>query len=412
VERERRHRHDQQGATLITSLLFLVLLTGLCVGGLATLIVNQGRSKNLLSSKQALYLADAGIQSARKYLNQHQSRWDVYASPAAQTLIAPTPVGDLGSYSVTVQDGGGGGVLVTATGVASNNATAAIKSLMVIGPYVPDDAVTVNEDLTISAEAVIAGTYGGVHANGNLLLSGSPVINTNATAGEEYKASGRPTVNGVAGGDQAYAAIPFIQAYSYHGFRDYLLAWDGNVYDRDGVVQPKVKGLWQCWKFSSTWHSQKWTLTCDRTVNGTLYFQTDVAIPTEIGTVAEPWIVTLLAEGAIEATARRIVARAPASADGALFKAGTQNFLFLTDEDMHIDGHRDQNLTGIVSAFEQFGIEGDPTMAGYIVAQDGSFLSRLVDENYISGRLALTYNGNVPNPLVKTVQSRTWIVSN
>jgi hypothetical protein len=137
-----------------------------------------------------------------------------------------------------------------------------------------------------------------------------------------------------------------------------------------------------------------------------------VAIPTEIGTAAEPWIVTLLAEGTIEVTARRIVARAPASADGDLLKAGTQNFLFLTDEDIHIDGHRDQNLTGIVSAFEQFGIEGDSTMAGYIVAQDGSFLSRLVDENYISGRLVLTYNGNVPNPLVKTVQSRTWIGSN
>jgi hypothetical protein len=405
----RRHRHDQAGAALVTSLLFLVLLTGLSLGGLATLMVNQSRSKNILSSKQALYLAEAGIQSAKKYLNQHQSRWSAYASPSAQSLIVLTPVGNIGSYSVTVQDGGGGGLLVTATGTASDNATAVIKSLMVIGHYVPEDAVTVNEDLTISSDAVIAGTYGGVHANGSLLISGSPVINTNATATGAYRATGRPTVNGVAAGDQAYASIPLIQAYSYHDFRDYLLAWDGNVYDRNGQAQSKVKGLWQCWKFSSTWYSQKWTLTCDRTINGTLYFQTDVSIPTDIGTTANPWIVTLIAEGSIEVTARNIVARAPASADEALFKTGTQNFLFLADEDVRIAGHGDQSLAGIVSAFEQFGIEGNPTMTGYIVAQDGTFLSGLVGENYVSGRLALTYNGNVPNPLVKTVQSRTWL---
>ena len=95
--------------------------------------------------------------------------------------------------------------------------------------------------------------------------------------------------------------------------------------------------------------------------------------------------------------------------DGALFKAGTQNFLFISDEDIHIGSLSGGNLTGVVAAYEQVNIEGNPTMYGYVVAQDGANGSGLVTADSVSGGLSLTYNGNLSIPtFLKTAQIKTW----
>ena len=397
----------QTGVILVTTLLLLILLTGVGLTSLAAFGVNRSQSQNLLSTKQAFQLADAGIQYAQKYLNQHQSLWSTYASATPQTLIPSTTLTGLGTFTVSVQDGGNGSLQVTSTGTASNNSQAVIAGLVVIGPYVPEDAVTVDQDLSISGSATIAGSNGGVHTNTNLTISGSPSISTNATAYLSYTVTGAPQVAGVAAGNQTIAAIPLIQANSFYASRDYLLSWDGNVYDQAGIAQPLSGGKWNCWSFNST--TMTWTLSCAPTVNRTLYFQTDVSISVNVGTTQSPWITTIIAEGSIDLTAQSLVARAPTPADGALFKSGTQNFLFISDKDIHIGSLSGGNLTGIVVAFEQVSIEGNPTMYGHVVAQDGATLSSLVTANSLSGGLNLTWNGDLPLPaILKTAQIRTW----
>ena len=418
----------QTGVILVTTLLLLILLTGVALTSLATLGVNLSQSQNLVSTKQAFQLADAGIQYAEKYLNQHQTLWSTYASPTPQTLIPSTTLTGLGTFTVSVQDGGSGSLRVTSTGTASNNAQAVITGLVVLGPYVPEDAVTVDQDLTISGNATLAGSNGGVHANGNLTISSSPVISTNAIAYFNYTATGTPNVTGVAAGSQTIAAIPLMQASMFSASRDYLLSWDGYVYSASNLTQPlpMPNGLWNCWSYSSTTSVQKkkkkkhisvsgptgpaiWTLSCPSTINGTLYFQTDVSIPTSLGTTQAPWITTLIAEGSIDLTAQSLIARAPTSVDGALFKAGTQNFLFISNEDIHIGSLSGGNLTGVVAAYEQVNIEGNPTMYGYVVAQDGANGSGLVTADSVGGGLNLTYNGDLVIPtFLKTAQIKTW----
>ena len=418
----------QTGVVLVTTLLLLILLTGVGLTSLAAFGVNRGQSQNLVSTKQAFQLADAGIQYAEKYLNQHQILWSTYASPTPQTLIPSTTLTGLGTFTVSVQDGGNGSLQVTSTGTASNNAQAVITGLVVLGPYVPEDAVTVDQDLTISGNATLAGSNGGVHANGNLTISSSPVISTNAIAYFNYTATGTPNVTGVAAGSQTIAAIPLMQASMFSASRDYLLSWDGYVYSASNLTQPlpMPNGLWNCWSYSSTTSVQKkkkkkhvsvsgptgpaiWTLSCPSTINGTLYFETDVSIPTSLGTTQAPWVTTLIAEGSIDLTAQSLIARAPTSVDGALFKAGTQNFLFISDEDIHIGSLSGGNLTGVVAAYEQVNIEGNPTMYGYVVAQDGANGSGLVTADSVSGGLSLTYNGDLAVPtFLKTAQIKTW----
>jgi len=399
----------QTGVILVTTLLLLILLTGVGLTSLATFGVNRSQSQNLLGTKQAFQSADAGIQYAKKYLNQHQGLWGTYASSTPQTLIPTTTLTGLGTFTVSVQDGGNGSLQVTSTGTASNNAQAVITSLVNLGSYVPEDAITVDKDLTIGGNATFAGSNGGVHANGNLTISNSPVISTNATAFLSYTVTGSPTVAGVAAGNQTVAAIPLIKAFSFYGSYDYRLSWDGNVYDQAGFAQPLSGGMWNCWSFSSTITSQTWTLSCNSPVNGTLYFQANVSIPVSVGTTQSPWVTTLITEGSIDITASSVVARAPTVADGALFKSGTQNFLFISDGDIHIGSLSGGNLTGVVVVYEQVSVEGNPTMSGYIVAQDGANISGLVTADSVSGALSLTYNGDLPIPtILKTAQIQTW----
>src|SRR5712691_1466575 len=416
----------QTGVILVTTLLLLILLTGVGLTSLATFGVNLSQSQNLVSTKQAFQLADAGIQYAEKYLNQHQILWSTYASPTPQTLIPTTTLTGLGTFTVSVQDGGNGSLQVTSTGTASNNAQAVITSLLNLGSYVPEDAITVDKDLTIGGNATFAGSNGGVHANGNLTISSSPVISTNATAYFNYTATGTPNVTGVAAGSQTIAAIPLMQASMFKPSHDFRLSWDGHVYNQANIDQNPSGGTWNCWTSSSTTSVQKkkkkkhvsgsgptgpamWTLSCPSTINGTLYFETDVSIPTSVGTTQAPWITTLIAEGSIDLTAQTVVARAPTVPDGALFKAGTQSFLFISNEDIHIGSLSGGNLTGVVAAYEQVNIEGNPTMYGYVVAQDGANGSGLVTADSVSGALSLTYNGDLSIPtFLKTAQIKTW----
>src|SRR5438128_1165270 len=95
---------SQAGVILITTLLLLILLTGVAFTSLAAFGVNQSQSQNLVNTKQAFELADAGIHYAAKYLNR-QPLWSTYTSAAPQTLIPATALSGLGTFTVTVQDG-------------------------------------------------------------------------------------------------------------------------------------------------------------------------------------------------------------------------------------------------------------------------------------------------------------------
>src|SRR3989442_8564576 len=185
----------QTGVILVTTLLLLILLTGVALTSLATLGVNLSQSQNLVSTKQAFQLADAGIQYAEKYLNQHQILWSTYASSTPQTLISSTTLTGLGTFTVSVQDGGNGSLQVTSTGTASNNAQAVITGLVVLGPYVPEDGVTVDQNLTISGNATLAGSNGGGDAEGKPTHSSPPSLTTKTTHDFEYPATRTPKRN-------------------------------------------------------------------------------------------------------------------------------------------------------------------------------------------------------------------------
>jgi len=389
---------------LVVGLMLIVVLMLLGTTAVMTSTTVMKISSNYKQNEQVFYLADAGIQHARVFLNQNQSNWDSYAYATAQTLIASTQLANIGTYTVTIQDGGGGSRRVSSTGNTSSNARAVVEALMRLGPYTPGSAITVGGDLTVSGNPTVSGTNGGVHANGDLSISGSPNITADATASGTYSASGNPTVGGTAAGGQSTETIPTVNPADFFSQRDFRLASDGKVYNSAGIEQPMPGNKWNNWDFSGG----KWTLSGNSTVNGTFYIEGNTVISGNPGDSEDPWIASLIATGDIEISGNPVVRPPNQSDPGGLFRDGTENLLFVAGRDLKINGNPQQGFQGIMAAHEQISASGNPTLNGFIIAEDAEAISGTVTGNSIGGNMNITYNGGMGNPFPGDVEMRTW----
>src|SRR5215468_9576814 len=181
---------EESGIALITGLLILMSLTAIGLFATNATIVHQDISANLKASKQEFYLAEAGIQHARLFLIQHSDNWSSYASTTATPLIAATQLFNLGTYTVTVQDAGGGGLRVRSTGNTSGQASVVIEALLRPNPSLFPCAVCASGTITLSGGSttdsfdssvsgytgynpLTAGSNGHVRSsNGDISLSG------------------------------------------------------------------------------------------------------------------------------------------------------------------------------------------------------------------------------------------------
>lgn len=432
----------ESGSALLASTMLIVLLTGAGLAAMTTTSLNQNKTKNLRTEKQAFYLAEAGLAHGKIVLNQNLANWNTYATYTTPTTLIPaTSLSGLGSYKVTIQAASGPGLLMTATGTSNDNTSTSTSSLMIIGFANLASAIITGQDLTISGSPTIDGTSGSVFANRNLTISGSPHITMNAEAVGTYtvQSPGAPVVGGFAGGRQPASSINNITASTFSTSYDYLLKSNGDVYNSSGTRlfnSTRSTTTWNCWTatpaVAATAATGKrpavpatpatWTLTCSTPPNGTFYVQGNAVIGASAGTsLAKPWIATILADLDIHVTtnATALYMRPPVLGDtyngSNLYNSATQNLLFIATGDLWIEGTGTQSFSnGIASAHEQVSISGNPTFSGYIVAQDAASASSTVTSNSISGNMHLTFNGNtlnsnISNPQQGSVQTQSTL---
>ncbi len=307
---------------------------------------------------------------------------------------------------VTSTSDSNGRVTITSFGYGPNNSRSVVQTTVEQSTYNPADAITTNGDLRISGNPTVQGTNGGVHSNSNLSLSGNPTISTDATASGTYSASGSPNIGGTAAGGQPTETIPAVTPSNFYSYRDYLLASDGKVYDRNGVEQLMPGNKWNNWDFSGG----EWTLSGNSTINATLYIEGDAKISGNPGSQANPWIATIIATGDIEVSGNPTMRPPDSTTDGALFRSGTENLLFIAGRDIKISGNFLQNdRQGIIASHEQIDMSGNPTFNGFIIAEDAENVSSRVRSNNISGNMTITYNGGIGNPFKGDVFSKlSW----
>ena len=208
---------EESGIALITGLLILMSLTAIGLFATNATIVHQDISANLKASKQGFYLAEAGLQHARLYLSQHNDNWSSYASTTAMPLIAATQLVNPGTYTVTVQDAGGGGLMVHSTGNTSGQTSIVIEALLTHKPALFPCVACASSTITLSGGSttdsfdssvsgytgyspLTAGSNGKVRSsNGTISLLGDGTqVQGDATAGGSgtVSVSGGATVTG------------------------------------------------------------------------------------------------------------------------------------------------------------------------------------------------------------------------
>jgi hypothetical protein len=65
----------------------------------------------------------------------------------------------------------------------------------------------------------------------------------------------------------------------------------------------------------------------------------------------------------------------------------------MSGADIKIIGNSNQTFAGIIAANEQIDVIGNASIEGILVAADESNDSNLVDSNYVSGDMQITYDG-------------------
>jgi len=382
---------NERGIALVTALLFLMALTVL--GGTAIVISSTDIQigGNYKLSKQAFYIAEAGISNGISVLNSGISN-GFNDELSNGTLLSSISFAD-GTYNVTVTDNNDDSnqstdsdKTIVLSSIAQKNGAAKEIKVVVTYEYNPTNAITTNGDLRINGNPTIAGSGGSVHSNSDLQVVGSPNIAQDATSSGTTTVTGSPTIGGSTLSGTSNEIIPPINPTDFAPYADYRLTSDGKVYDTHGVFVADANSTsWNGWKYKSS--QSKWSQNSNSTIDGTFYIVGDVQISGSPGDATTPWQVTIIATGDIDIAGSPNIATNPSN------PSETKNLLFVAGGDIEISGTTSQVWQGIIAAHEQIDVSGNVQLNGCMIAEDAATDSNLVKNNQIHGNMTLTYTG-------------------
>ncbi len=413
---------NESGVALVVALLLMLVIITLVPVAMQMTSGEFDRAQNFKESREAFFVAEAGLEHA-KYLTEQNSLAQALAGPdnllSANTSNASDD-DDNGTFGVGTPFTGPDGNLYDE--VAFNGKTYYIRafdnndahpnfdvdriiylqSVGIVGdtittvqaevynpPGVPISAVTTNGNLTVSGSSVISGTCGSVHANGNVNFTGSAIISIDATSSGTYS-GGSETVGGTSGGGQPNIDVPLLNPADYGPNADYKLASDGNVYDKNGNVVGSSP--WSGWNYSSP----KWTFSGSSSdaINATYYVEGDTVISSSPGSVGFEWEVSVVATGFIEVSGDPIVENRKNASD----PYDIQNLFMIAGTDLKYNGNASSTVEGLLYAYEQIQISGNPSIDGAVMAYDSTSVEGLVSQNDISGNPNINYGCGMTVP--------------
>lgn len=433
--RVRRPRADARAQRGFVSLVAVIVMAGMALTGIALIrTVDTGNvvAGNVAFRRSASHAGDRGIETAlgrlQKLLNAKATDTDsgnyfatydpaVEAAPPASGEIAEPETGNtiryvierlcaagtcLGApstyYRVTVEVKGPRGARGRLQAVARE----------IVTTWSPPAAVTTGGNLTISGNATITGTAGGLgaHSNSDVLVSGNPNVDgTVSAAGTATDTGGNTTLTLKDKDDGVTAkAIAAVRPGDFKTYAEYVLKADGNVVDNaTGAVLVDVSagGDWNGWQYGKTGDTVKWSLAGNTTIDGRLYVEGDAVVSGSPGSKTTPWRASLFADGNIEISGNPIMKAYDGAKVGATeVPEGVKSILLMAGLDLKINGNlkQEQSFQGIMAAREQVQINGNPSLGGYVIAEDAGNASDTVTENTVSGNMDLASGGELASP--------------
>ena len=441
---------SSRGTALVSTLCLLMILSGLAAAMTTNARLEMLVARNTVSSAQAEAAAEAGLNHAVDLVISYTQQFGANGFPdvgAAMTDLLlgpdgvsgtvatdadngslenqgiprpPTPLALAGIFGVTYEarifddDDPARGLTLTAADLVrigeDGDPTTDANSIVVVQAigYAPDNtqvtlestltaiggafagfriAVVTGGDLVINGNPTIIGSQGGVHANVDMEISGSPSIQTTATASDSYSVSGNPDIGGFSGGGYDLQVVPEVRAIDYRTVADYILTSGGVVTTQGGTPICDASGDNDACKdlYGWTFDDPGWKLGANNGADGTYYVEGPATISGNPGSAAHPLALTLIAEGSIQISGNPHLT------------PETPELMFVTDGDLKINGFLRMPLTveGLMLVHEQLMISGNSTLSGQLIVEDAEDNSSLVHKNTISGNSLISYNGTI-----------------
>ena len=394
-------RQARRGAALPAALFGLVTITLLTTAIFAASRLQTSATRNRESSARAHQLAEAGIAHAVTVTRDSVRGWpftrllrgwdntvntaddgrlvgyglsNTINIPAAGRTIAS------GSYTVEITDDNDGDgnlkndanmrVNMRCTATTTDGGRAVLDVVLGVSAL---PAIAANGNIALGNSIDVLGLCGGVHANGNATITGSPIVSGRVTATGTATGSSVDTlgVSRPAQGGQLPVTIPQITYNDFCGAPgtnattnrtdvEFWMTSTGSVYQRGNPVPFPATAVKQFgWQFSGS----TWTFSNPSAWNGRACIEGNVSIASGVGSAALPVQWSLIATRSVAVSGNPYIV--PVTGDSVLIVAGG---------DVSITGNPSgtaRSYEGLIYADEQCVVAGNPTIYGQLLCRNG-----------------------------------------
>ena len=429
-------RGNESGAALIASILFAATISVLAVVAFQWATGDIKRTGNYVVTREAFYIAEAGLQKSLNYLN-YDSNGD-YPGEAGQgfTTVLDTFLTDHSAELVNFSFGGGtytvsladnddndddltidvdNTILLNSIGT-KDAASVTIQAVILHGIFGAKHAITTEANLTINGNPTVQGTFGSIHSNADIVGNSNNVEQGTTAAG----VCDSPCVAA------AKEVLPIAEPEDFKSYANFILTSAGAITDVEGSTVDISENKLDNWSYTDTGSFEGWTLNgCS--ADGMFYAETSIKLTGNVDKCAEgaedsdkdkdtdsgdsdsgdkdkdtdaessgdALELTLIAEGDI------IISGNPniENYKNALHPEEIQNLLFVSGLDLDFGGNLSQSVEGIAIAKEQISLTGSASLSGYVIASDVTSDGSTVSGNTVSGNFTITYN-SLKNPFL------------
>ncbi len=289
-------RGNESGAALIASILFAATISVLAVVAFQWATGDIKRTGNYVVTREAFYIAEAGLQKSLNYLN-YDSNGD-YPGEAGQgfTTVLDTFLTDHSAELVNFSFGGGtytvsladnddndddltidvdNTILLNSIGT-KDAASVTIQAVILHGIFGAKHAITTEANLTINGNPTVQGTFGSIHSNADIVGNSNNVEQGTTAAG----VCDSPCVAA------AKEVLPIAEPEDFKSYANFILTSAGAITDVEGSTVDISENKLDNWSYTDTGSFEGWTLNgCS--ADGMFYAETSIKLTGNVDKCAE-----------------------------------------------------------------------------------------------------------------------------
>ncbi|MZH05846.1 MAG: hypothetical protein F3743_10675 [Nitrospinae bacterium] len=275
---------DEKGAALVTSILFATVIGVGALVAMQNMVQDMERGERYTQTREAFYIAEAGIQSAMNYLNYDENGDSPGDAGRGFTEVLANFESDHsddlnnfdfggGTYTVTVRDNDeydedpatdlDNTIILSSTGVKEGRSIT-IEAVIQNGIYRNRHAITSGNNFKIEGNPTVRGNLGSIHSNADVIGVSSNVEQGIFAVGECEEGCESGVVS---------QEIPLANPADFSSYANFILTANGDITDTQGEDVDIAEHQLENWTFSNS----GWELEgCSG--HGMFYSETDVRV--------------------------------------------------------------------------------------------------------------------------------------